>query len=322
MVSEELNVVFNDVPVLALEDVTLCEGETSILIPFVNDSGTAIYEWSNGLVDSHIEVGESGIYVVTVTDNGCTSVTEAEVVFDAAPMIDLGADTTLCMGESLVLVASSADSYLWQDGSVNATLEVSESGAYSVEAIAGTCVLTGEIQVDFEALPIVELGEDVLLCEGEILTLQPQVANGTNFVWQDGSTNVDFEVVEAGDYSLEVRGELERCVATDVVRVDFENCEIQEFDITVINAFSPNGDGVNDEFQVWATDQPDEFYFAVYNRWGQKVFETADINGTWDGTFKDQTLSIGVYAFYVEAWKVVNGERERFWKQGNVTLVR
>ncbi len=322
MVSEELNVIFNEAPVLALEDVVLCEGQTSVLIPFAEDSGTAIYQWSNGSEDANIEVGESGVYIVTVTDNGCTSTAQAEVVFDAAPTIDLGADTTLCVGESLVLVAPSADSYLWQDGSVNASLEIFESGVYNVEATAGTCVLSGEIRVDFEAVPTVDLGADLVLCEGEVLTLQPQVTDGATFEWQDGSNGLDFEVVEAGEYSLEVRGDLERCVASDVVRVDFEVCDIETFGITVINAFSPNGDGVNDEFRVWATERPDEFYCAIFNRWGQKVFETTDINGTWDGVFKNQNEPIGVFAFYAEAWKVVNGERQRFWKQGNVTLVR
>ncbi|MEZ4886891.1 MAG: gliding motility-associated C-terminal domain-containing protein [Chitinophagales bacterium] len=322
MVSEELTVTFNEVPSLTLEDVTLCEGETRTLTPFAGDSGTAVYQWSNGLTDASIEVGESGVYAVTVMDNGCTSMTEAEVIFDAAPIIDLGQDTTLCVGESLVLEAPAADTYLWQDGSVNASLEVTESGLYSVEARAGTCVLTGEIRVDFAAVPTVDLGDDVLLCEGEGVVLQPQVTNGVFFEWQDGSNGVELAVIEAGEYSLEVRGDLDRCMASDAVLVEYEVCDFETFGITVVNAFSPNGDGVNDEFRVWATEQPDEFYCAIFNRWGQKVFETTDINGTWDGVFKNQLEPIGVYAFYAEAWKVVNGERERFWKQGNVTLVR
>ncbi|MGB1241796.1 MAG: gliding motility-associated C-terminal domain-containing protein, partial [Chitinophagales bacterium] len=329
MLSEELVVVFNEVPILELEDVTLCEGEISILTPFEGDSGTATYVWSNGLLDANIEVGESGTYLVTVTDNGCTSIAEAEVVFDTAPIIDLGQDTVLCDGEILTLTAPIADSYQWQengvDFSTDGSIEVSESASYSVEARAGTCVLMGEIKVDFAALPTVDLGDDIVLCEGEGIILQPQVTDAAEFVWQDGSNEVDFAVIEAGEYTLEVRGELEDCSAFDAVRVDYEICEepvIETFEIIVPSAFSPNGDGINDDFLVFGTDQPEEFYFAIFNRWGEKVFETNDINGTWNGEHKDQLSPIGVYAFYAEAWKTVNGKLERFWKQGNVTLVR
>ncbi len=323
--SEELNVLFHELPDLVLEDVTLCEGGTSVLTPFVEDTGTAIYEWSNGLVDSNIEVNESGVYAVTVTDNGCSSVTEANVIFDEAPIIDLGQDTTLCAGQSLVLQAPAADSYLWQDGSAEASLEVMVSGVYSVEAIAGTCQLSGQIRVDFAAVPTVELGDDLVLCEGEERVLEPQVADALMFIWQDGSTEPTYSVLEAGEYTLEVRGTLEDCSATDVVRVDFEVCEepVEEtFSIVVPNAFTPNEDGVNDEFKVSATDQPDDFYFAVFNRWGEKVFETKDVNASWNGVYENELQPVGVYVFYTEAFKTVNGELEKFWKQGNVTLLR
>lgn len=240
------------IPIELGEDINACEGETILLGA---TTPNAIYQWQDGSTEASFEVIESGTYAVTVTVtvNQCIATDEITVTFNEAPIIDLGADTTLCVGESLVLVAPSADSYLWQDGSTNVGLEVTESGVYSVEAIAGTCVSTGEIQVDFE------------VCE---------------------------EPVE------------------------------ETFVLTIPNAFSPNADGVNDEFRVLATDSPDEFYCVVFNRWGKKVFETTDINDTWDGVFKKRLQPIGVYVFYVEAWKELNGERKRFWQQGNVTLVR
>ncbi len=253
--SDEIVVEFNELPSLVLEDVALCEGSTSMLIPFVEDTGTATYEWSNGIMDSNIEVSERGVYVVTVTDNGCSSVAEADVIFDEIPVVDLGEDTTLCVGQSLVLQAPIAESYLWQDGSIAST----------------------------------------------------------------------YSVFEAGEYTLEVSGILEDCSETDAIWVDFEVCEepIEEaFSIVVPNAFSPNEDGVNDEFKVSATGEPDDFYFAVFNRWGEKVFEAKDVDTSWDGVYQFDIQPVGVYVFYVEAFKMVNGEGERFWKQGNVTLLR
>lgn len=252
---DEIFVEFNELPSLILEDMTLCEGGTSVLIPFVEDTGTATYEWSNGLEDSSIEVSQSGIYAVTVTENNCSAITGANVVFEAAPIVDLGEDTTLCVGQNLILQAPTAESYLWQDGSTEST----------------------------------------------------------------------YRVLEVGEYVLEVSGTLEDCSAMDVIRVDFEVCEepVEEiFSIAVPNAFTPNEDGVNDEFKVSTTDQPDDFYFAVFNRWGEKVFETKDVGASWNGMYQFDIQPIGVYVFYVEVFKLVNGELERFWKQGNVTLLR
>ena len=92
----------------------------------------------------------------------------------------------------------------------------------------------------------------------------------------------------------------------------------EDSDPLVPDAFSPNGDGQNDVLYVKGTGIKD-IYFAVYNRWGEKVFETQDIQQGWDGTFKGSKLSNAVFDYYIKATyysgKVVE-------KKGNVTLVR
>jgi gliding motility-associated-like protein len=88
--------------------------------------------------------------------------------------------------------------------------------------------------------------------------------------------------------------------------------------IFVPNAFSPNGDGNNDILKLYgAKIQSMEFY--VYNRWGQRVFESKDLSTTWDGTFSGQALNAGVYPYII---KVVFLNGETFEKRGNITLVR
>lgn len=92
----------------------------------------------------------------------------------------------------------------------------------------------------------------------------------------------------------------------------------EEYQIAIPNAFSPNQDGLNDSFFVRSNDIV-SLYLAVYNRWGEKVFETENLNTTWNGQFKDKECEIGVYVFYAKGL-LTNGEA--FERKGNVTLIR
>lgn len=84
------------------------------------------------------------------------------------------------------------------------------------------------------------------------------------------------------------------------------------------NAFSPNGDGHNDVLYVRSAILVD-FYFVVYNHWGQKIFETQDLHSGWDGTFKGKECPNGIYDFYFKGTCL---DAEVFEKKGNVMLVR
>jgi len=89
-------------------------------------------------------------------------------------------------------------------------------------------------------------------------------------------------------------------------------------DIFIPNTFTPNGDGSNDVLYVRGNSIT-ELYFAVYNRWGQIVFETKDITKGWNGIYDDMKSDPVVFAWYLRA-KCYNGEAIE--KKGNVTLIR
>jgi gliding motility-associated-like protein len=86
----------------------------------------------------------------------------------------------------------------------------------------------------------------------------------------------------------------------------------------VPNAFSPNNDGKNDVLYVRG-NFIQTMYFTVYDRWGQKMFETRNQNEGWDGTYKGKKLDPAVFGWYVEGTCEVG---EKFFKKGNVTLLR
>ncbi|HRN94190.1 MAG TPA: gliding motility-associated C-terminal domain-containing protein, partial [Chitinophagales bacterium] len=84
------------------------------------------------------------------------------------------------------------------------------------------------------------------------------------------------------------------------------------------NAFTPNGDGVNDVLYLRSL-RVTELYFAVYDRWGQLMFETSDQAKGWDGTFGGKPLDSGVFGFYLKA-KCDDGEVVE--KRGNISLLK
>ena len=84
------------------------------------------------------------------------------------------------------------------------------------------------------------------------------------------------------------------------------------------NLFTPNDDGMNDILYLRGVFV-DEVFFAIYDRWGEKVFESNSLNDGWDGTFKGQKLGNDVYGYYLRV-RCENGEE--YYQQGNVTLMR
>ncbi|HLG38963.1 MAG TPA: gliding motility-associated C-terminal domain-containing protein, partial [Chitinophagaceae bacterium] len=85
------------------------------------------------------------------------------------------------------------------------------------------------------------------------------------------------------------------------------------------NAFSPNNDGTNDQLCIPANLCIDAFNLKIYDRWGEKVFESESISKCWDGMFHEKPLNSGVFVYYFVA-KLISGEP--FSQKGNISLVR
>jgi gliding motility-associated-like protein len=108
------------------------------------------------------------------------------------------------------------------------------------------------------------------------------------------------------------------CTENAEVLVDAYSEGCIDKDFFVPNTFTPNNDGQNDLFKVRGL-KIDELYFAVYNRWGEKVFDTNDKNKGWDGTYNGRQSDVGVFGWYLKV-KCFNGEET--FRKGNVTLIR
>lgn len=203
-------------------DTSLCEGDSLIL-----DATTACatYLWQDGSTASTLSVDTVGTYWAEVTVDGCTmrDTVMVENIFPR-PVADLGRDTTLCEGDELVLDATYPNSsYLWQDNTTDPMLRIIASGDYWVELTENGCSSSDTVKVHFNPLPIVDLGDDVLLCDGDTLVLDVEATDGA-FAWKDGSSAATFTVVQEGDYW--VVATLNNCSASDTIHIDYRSFPI------------------------------------------------------------------------------------------------
>jgi gliding motility-associated-like protein len=88
--------------------------------------------------------------------------------------------------------------------------------------------------------------------------------------------------------------------------------------IYVPNIFSPNGDGQNDNLYMRGQGIK-SLDFVIFDRWGEKVFETIDQTEFWDGTFKGKDMPVGIYAYHLKA---TMNDNQKIVKKGNISLVR
>ncbi len=259
-----------------------------------------------------------GAYIVTVKDaNNCldqksTIVTTAPDV----PVVNLGRDTILCEGQTLVLDAANTNaSYLWQDGSTQPTFIVTQKGRYNVSVTIQSCTVKDTIDIGYQLIPVFSLGSDRRLCSGNKFVLKPEITNGAStsglsYLWQDGSTTPTFTTAHEGLYRLELGN---TCGSTsDDVNVVKGVC-----DLYMPNVFTPNNDGVNDIFKPGYGDNVLEFKMEMFNRYGQLVFKTNDKLKGWDGKVNDKTQQAGTYTWII-LYKTVSSSQ---WQNLSGTVI-
>ncbi len=158
--------------------------------------------------------------------------------------------------------------------------------------------------------PAVCYGDDVYL----------QATGGTEYVWHPEElikkdTGLYIEVLQPVVITVDVQ---DQYGCKDTASIAITNV-MQCCRFSYPNAFSPNKNGVNDGFRVVTYGNMRNYSLAIYNRWGQRVFFTADPDKRWDGTFNGEPCDIGTYYYYMDA-ECLTGQKEQH--SGDVTLVK
>ncbi|MEM9544412.1 MAG: gliding motility-associated C-terminal domain-containing protein [Bacteroidota bacterium] len=215
------------------EDQSFCDGEArQIGVP---EDPNYLYTWNIGEFSNTIEVTESGTYILKVDDRGCISYDTIEIENIPYPDLELGADLAFCEGEFRQLgIPSNPDfEFSWNTGDDASTIEVSETGMYILEVNNRGCISYDTATVETIPFPEPNLGDDLILCLGDVRTIG--VPNNSNyfFTWNTGDFSNSIVVEESGTYVLEVnhRG----CISYDTTEIifAFEEFELGFDDIAV-----------------------------------------------------------------------------------------
>ncbi len=281
-------------PINLGNDTTLCPGSSLLLD--ARDVAAITYIWQDGTTNSQLEANQAGIYTVTLEDNcGNKRSDDIEVAyFETIESIELGNDTILCKGETLLLDANDPIiiSYRWQDNSTAPTFRVDREGLYTL-TVQDRCgnLASDALVVQYEEIPFANIGTDTTACQGNVFRIDATAFNASYYIWQDGWGEAIYPAQETGSYAVEVGNQ---CGAnTYTVFVEFLDCGPCK--IGIPSAFSPNDDGVNDLLSVFSNCNFVKFEWRIFSRWGTLLFNTQNPQDTWDGKFQGAVLQPGVY---------------------------
>ncbi len=214
--------VTNPIPLdvsIASDTSLLCDGNTLVLATGLPDSLS--YSWSDGSNNPFLPVTTGGVYGVTVVGVCGSGSDETQVIIQyEEPTVDLGEDQILCEGDVLNLDATNdLSTYVWQDGSSQSSYTVTQAGNYTV-AVTNSCgIVSDEVFIDYIHGIDLELGDDVVLCNGDSLVLNVANPDATSYLWQDGFTGPKYTIHTSGKYKVTIESDCE--TKKDSIQVTF-----------------------------------------------------------------------------------------------------
>lgn len=311
-------VVSVDPPVATLPYmVQFCAGSSEVLDPGVADA----YLWSTGVSTSTLTVTEAGFYDVILTSGPCTATANTDVQVTEAPDFPLPTYYSYCSDNPIQIAPVWPGlGFEFEDGSTAVSTADFEFCSVSVFDSLSNC--SANYTLEFEQLfaPQLNLVEEAVFCVGTLGTVRAESwPEGTPVTWEDGETSTLLQVTEPGHFVAAVENS---CGSeTAEVHVFFESCSCHAY---VPNAFTPDSDGTNDVFLPVLECTPDRAVFRVFNRWGQVLYETEDLNKAWTGHGGSGShyAEPGVYVWQLQFTHSVSGTPEVVDVWGTVTLVR
>lgn len=317
----------------------VCQGDTGLYtISFNNNT---VYKWSaaktqiidtaNNVLMTRFDSVGTFIVKVTATDS-CGSSTGVKVVTVVAkPVPDITGPSSICVGEPVTLNATGGTSYAWTPSSglsctncPNPTATPPSTTVYTVTVSNGTCSAKDSVKLVVNAPPTGTACCSETIILGDSVSIHAASGGNVTYSWAPSSglscttcANPIANPTVTTTYTVTMTDTTDGCQVIDTVRITVnENCG----QVFVPDAFSPNGDGQNDILYVRGSCIK-TLEFSVYDRWGNKVFETTDKSIGWDGKYRGQPMNTGTYVYYLNAITDQTPE-QTITRKGNVTLVR
>jgi len=331
--------LLNTVTATVASPAPVCEGGQVLLAAVSNG---AHFSWSpaNGLNDPNVLTPQASPavtteYTLAATTGVCQQTANVTVSIYPAPVADAGIGDTLCYGASAQLHASGGAVYYWSpaiylsdpnasDPTVESPLQTTTYSLTVTDALGCTSLQSSAVVVAVTPPAAVSIGIDTSILAGQPVPMDLQDINGSGFdsfswspaTWLSDATIRDPVASPQQDVTYTVsastaagcRAEAKRTVTVYSVAGIF-----------VPNAFTPNGDGHNDVLHARPVGIRTFKYFAVFSRWGQRVFYNTDPAVGWDGRIGGQ---YGLAATYVWMAAGIDYSGALVERKGTVMVVR
>lgn len=297
-------------------DSLIC-GDVRIAVrPVAPFNNNASYQWNTGPNVYSIFLSDEGTYWVT-TQEKCKLTFDTVHVKQVPLIVNAGKDTVLCAGDTIVLRATTSPPtpyVVWSTGVQADTTLASIKGTYTFTAKFSGCEVFDKVKVNNYLNISFQLGADTEVCSSDryVLPRLSSIDSFSTYLWQDGSNNRKFIVTESGRYTLTVSNECG--MFSDTVDITVRNCFL-----FFPTAFSPNGDGRNDMAHlIGDIGNVQKYELRIYNRRGQEVYTTQDVNAGWDGYFNGMPCAMDTYYYFIKY--IYQGEEQL--DKGAITLIR
>ena len=301
---------------------SVCNGQTITLVA----SGGLNYVWSTGNTGDSLTFSPSAskYYYVAITNDSCTRNDSIDITVHPVPTPTISNAQTICEGNSAALSASGGLAYFWSPATglnsnavANPIASPAATTNYTVTVSNGFCEAPDSTTIYVNPYPAILACCDTAIAPGQ--SVQLNSSGGGTYSWQTSSglscTNCSNPVASplvSTTYTLTITSD-SGCSVSRTITIDV-NCG----EVFIPDAFSPNGDGKNDVLYVRG-DCIKTLSFMIFDRWGNRLFETTDKYIGWNGEYKGQPMNTGTYVYYVSA---TNYDGTSFTKKGNVELVR
>ena len=340
VISDTLTVISQSAPVVELgNDITIDCNSTVLLDPNISGgSGVYNYLWNNNSTSSTLNTG-GGFYSVIVTDDqtGCYGEDSINITEDQPPNTVISGGGSICSDGSTVQINflydglipwdlqyfNQTDTFLQTNiQTANYSITTSTSGTYQILNVLdyNDCMsnYSGQAIVQVNQMPEAVLSPDsYILYIGDTLLIQlPE--DYSFYQWFDQnndsiSNSSVLSIYQAGDYYVYVEDQNGCFDYSNSVTVD----EVPRTELYVPNTFTPNADWHNEVFTVYGKNIK-EYSLKIFNRWGDLLFESNDIQKHWDGYFEGRKVDENKYLYYIE---IIGEDDVLFTKSGIINLI-
>ena len=338
----------NALGVTITEGSSFCVGQTGTLNATVNTAGTYTYSWTgpNGYtssVQNPNDITDPGTYTLVVNGNSCSASATEDVHFGSPPVVSFTA-TEVCQGNetdfsdaSTVAQPDQIVNWNWdfQDGNnsnqQNPSHLYSSAGVYPVTLTATSssgCSANATIDIQVKQNPDANFTFAPTLISVSDPTVQftNSSQNANTYVWSFGEGTTSTETSPSFTYPQE-----EASYTVTLIALSANGCLDSIRKVVVIgegliyyvpNSFTPNNDGINDEFLPVLTSGFDaaSYQLTIFDRWGEIVFETKELIQGWTGAYENELVQSGVYIWHIQFKHKDNDVIET--AEGHVTLLR